>query len=352
MKKPQIKINFLYYGTPFNLKKNIFFKILQKKYEVVISNNPDYVFFSVYKNNNKFLLKDGTARILKTSEKKEEKFLKKIVRKLREKDFVKGVIWFLREKKIIKPYAKILDVKGDFVKIFYTNESIKPDMSKCDWAFSFCPESELNHPKHMRIPPYIFNSDVFYLKKRRLSMTEIKKEKTKFCNFVYSNYVPPRNKFFKELSRYKHVDSPGRCMNNMPPIGSYKNADKSRISPNFVEEKLKFIKPYKFTIAFENTIRNGFNTDRMVHSFLSNSIPIFWGDKTINRDFNPKCFINCNNFRNFNEVIKKVMELDKNDELYKKMLNQQWYNNKNPCKSVINRLEKRLEEIFREPQIK
>ena len=92
MKKPEIKINFLYYGTPFDFEKNFLINILKRKYKIIISDKPDYIFFSVYKNNNKFLLEDGTVRTSKKSEKKKETFLKKIYKKLREKDFVKGII--------------------------------------------------------------------------------------------------------------------------------------------------------------------------------------------------------------------------------------------------------------------
>lgn len=351
MKKPEIKVNFLYYETPFNIKKNFLINLIKKKYKVIISNKPDYVFFSVYKENNKFLLENGTIRLHNEIENKKESFLKRIVRKIRERDFIKEIIWFLREKNILKPYARIMDVKGDFVKIFYTEESIKPDMSKCDWAFGTCPESELNNKRYMRVPPYISIGDNmcigdnFNLMKRKQYSTKIKKEKTKFCNFICNNHVPVRNNFFKKLSKYKQIDSPGKCMNNMPLIGSYKSFDESRSSINSEKEKFEFIKTYKFTIAFENSIRNGFN-GRLIHPLLANSIPIFWGDKTVNRDFNSKCFINCNDFKNFNEVIKRVIEIDKDDKLYEEMLSQPWYNNKNQFRNTKKRIYKRFKEIF------
>lgn len=345
MIKPKIKINFLYYGNPFDIKKNSLFKILMEKYDVVISNKPDYVFFSVYKENNKFLLEDGTFPNYEESH-TPKKFLKEIYINLLKIDFFKGIMWFLRDKKIIKPFARILNVRGDFIKIFYTCESIKPDMSKCDWAFALTPESELNHPRYMRIPHYIMMGNDLDLRKRKKPLIEIKKEKTKFCNFIYNNYVPPRNRFFKKLSKYKHVDSPGKCMNNMPPIGFHKNADKSRNFVDYDEEKIDFIKPYKFTIAFENTMKRGYNTDRLIHSLLANSIPIYWGDKTIYKDFNTKRFIDCKDFRNFDEVVKKVIELDKNDKLYEEILKQPWYNDNNQSKHIRKRIEKRFKEIF------
>ena len=61
--------------------------------------------------------------------------------------------------------------------------------------------------------------------------------KNKFCNMVVSNpNCKTRNDFFKILNKLKRVDSGGRFMNNMGgPI----------------EDKLKFIAEYRFTIAFE-----------------------------------------------------------------------------------------------------
>jgi hypothetical protein len=345
MKKPEIKINFLYYGSPFDLKNNLMIKLLKKKYKIIISNKPDYVFFSVYKEQNKFLLENGTENS-KELKKQKENLLKGIYRTLLKRNFMKEIVWFLRERKLLRPYSRILDVKGNFVKIFYTFENIKPDMSKCDWAFALCPESELNHPRYMRIPHYMNDGEEFYLRKRKRSFNKIKKEKTKFCNFIYRNHIPPRNKFFKKLSKYKWIDSPGTCMNNMPPIGFHKSTGESRGSGNWVKDKLEFLKPYKFTIAFENTIRDGYNTDRISHSLIANSIPIYIGDRTIGRDFNTKSFINGNRCKNFDEIIKKVTEIDNNDKLYEEMLNQPWHNGKNPAILLIKKIEERFKEIF------
>jgi hypothetical protein len=349
MKKPEIKINFLYYGTPFNIKKNLFIRILKKKYNVIISDKPDYVFFSVYKENNKFLSEDGSIKIPKKSEEKKEKFLKKIIKKLREKEFIKGIIWFLREKKIIKPYAKILDVKGNFVKIFYTSETIKPDMSKCDWAFGPYYESDLSyHPRYMRIPPFIISGyERINLKKRKQDIEKIKKEKTKFCNFIYNNDIPPRNKFFKKLSKYEKIDSPGKCMNNMPPIGNYKNINESRSSKHFEEEKIKFISKYKFTIGFENKSSPGYITEKLIDPMLVNSIPIYFGPRNINKEFNTKSFINFNDFKNMNDFISYIINVDNNDAIYEKMLKEPWLkDNKESIWMNDKRILERFEDIF------
>jgi len=78
MKKPEIKINFLYYGTPFDFEKNFLINIFKKEnIKIIISDKPDYIFFSVYKENNKFLLEDGTVRTSKKIRKEKRNLIKK-----------------------------------------------------------------------------------------------------------------------------------------------------------------------------------------------------------------------------------------------------------------------------------
>ena len=346
MKKPNIKINFLHYGTPFNFKGSFIINILKKKYNIILSDKPDYVFFSVYKNNNKFLLEDGTVKGLGEQGESKRGLLKGVYKKLRSNNFMKGIVWFLRDKKILKSYAKIIDIKGDFVKVFYSVENIKPDMSKCDWAFGLHFEQEINHPKYMRVPPYILFRNNLDFGKKKQSINKIRKEKIKFCNFIYNNHVTPRNRFFKELNKYKEVDSSGKCMNNMPPINFHKNSDESRGSKDWDLEKIEFIKPYKFTIASENEIKEGYNTDRIIHAKLGNSIPIYLGDKFIGRDFNVKSFINGDGFNNYKNVIKKVIELDNDDKLYEEMLSQPLFNNKDDVQKAERKIGKRFKEII------
>lgn len=88
------------------------------------------------------------------------------------------------------------------------------------------------------------------------------------------------------------------------------------------EGKINFLKNYKFTIAFENTKGNGYTTEKLTDAFMACSIPIYWGNPLVTREFNPKAFINCNDFDSFDSVIEYIKLLDNNDELYLEMLSQ------------------------------
>jgi hypothetical protein len=114
-------------------------------------------------------------------------------------------------------------------------------------------------------------------------------------------------------------------MNNMPPIGSYSDSGKSRNSKNWVYEKLKFIKPYKFTIGFENASVSGWTTEKLTHPMLVNSIPIYFGHKDVSKEFNTKSFINYSDFGNMKDFIDYIIKVDKDDRLYEKILREPWF---------------------------
>jgi hypothetical protein len=79
---------------------------------------------------------------------------------------------------------------------------------------------------------------------------------------------------------------------------------------------------------------------------LANSIPIYCGNPKIEKNFTTNSFINCNDYSSFEKVIKKVIEIDSNDEVYKNILKEPYYkNNKIPKDVYENNLVKRLKFI-------
>jgi len=132
----------------------------------------------------------------------------------------------------------------------------------------------------------------------------------------------------------------------MPAI-SNKNPRASRVSSNWVKTKLDFIKDYKFTIAFENEIKNGWVTEKLTHPLLTNSIPIYVGTEKVARDFNTKCFINYADFKNMEEFMAHIIRVDKDDTLYKKYLEQPIFKDKKQYNfSTKTSVEKKLYKII------
>ena len=220
------------------------------------------------------------------------------------------------------------------LRIYYTGENTRPNFKQCDYAFSF---DYSNNSRNYRFPDYAGYADVTLLTRAK-DIGEIARSKTKFCNFVYSNpMAPTRIRFFKALSEYRRVDSFGKVLNNMPKGGQ------SETGNDWMVTKLASLGDYKFTIAFENESYSGYVTEKIIHPMLANSIPIYWGNPLIHKDFNTKSFINCHDYPNFAEVIKRVIEIDNNDEIYQRMLAEPWYmGNKVPDsvreESILQRL--------------
>ena len=197
-------------------------------------------------------------------------------------------------------------------RVLFQGENARPNFKECDFSFSF--DLIPDNPRNYRLPLYIMYDDL-----NKLTLPKdppaIAREKTKFCAFVVSNkYSAKRINFFKKLSKYKRVDSGGQLLNN---IGGP------------VENKLQFINEYKFTIAFENSSYPGYTTEKIFEPMLVNSIPIYWGNPLINKEFNTESFINCHDFKNENDVIQRIIEIDNNPDEYLKMLSKPYLiNNK------------------------
>ncbi len=207
-----------------------------------------------------------------------------------------------------------LDFKGP--RLFYTGENIRPDWNACDFAVSFdYPVTDRNY----RLPLYGLGDMSQLLRPK--DANRILASKTKFCNFVVSNpQGSERNRFFKKLSKYKKVDSGGKYLNNIGgPVSS----------------KSDFIKDFKFTISFENESFPGYTTEKIVEPMLMDSLPIYWGNPLVAKDFNSESFINVMDFSNMDDAIEKIIELDKNDDLYLNYMNKPYFIN-NELNEFIN----------------
>jgi hypothetical protein len=202
------------------------------------------------------------------------------------------------------------------IKIWCTEENFRPNFTKCDYALTF--DHLDNDPRHLRLPLYVRylfhhwqNTGRELIKPPDFNPSAILASKTKFCNFVYSNAnAKTRIEFFHKLSKYKKVDSGGAVLNNL----------KHRPS-----NKLEFIQPYKFTIAFENSSWPGYVTEKLVEPMLMDSIPIYWGSPTVGHEFNSRSFINCHDHLSLDEAVKQVILLDNDDEAYLAKIREPWF---------------------------
>ncbi len=159
--KRKIKIQYAGWWDVFQWDTYSITQILRKHYEVVISDEPDYVFCSLYSKDS---------------------------------------------------------LKYDCIRIFYTAENMTPDFNLFDYCIGF---DDLSFgDRYIRVPNYRMNPkyerDIQLLKKRHESLDE-ERFGRKFCATVVSNAKadPMRDRIFDAISSYKPVDSGGKYRNNV-----------------------------------------------------------------------------------------------------------------------------------------
>jgi len=120
-----------------------------------------------------------------------------------------------------------------------------------------------------------------------------------------------------------------------------------RTNVNWKRYRCGFLAPYKFSIAFENESYPGYITEKILYAMLTNAIPIYWGNPEIGKDFNTRSFINCHEYKNFNEVVERVIEIDSDQNLYRQYLAEPYYlDNRIPENLLEENIVKRLELII------
>ncbi len=216
------------------------------------------------------------------------------------------------------------------IYIFHGGESVYTDLNIFDYGISYSDHiSELD--RLIKIPEnYFFFDDPEIVNDfDSIAAKEELKKKSGFCSFIYSNphAHPNRDMFFHMLSSYKTVASLGKHFNNT-------NIKSTRTDANWLQISIEQKSNYKFCIAFENESFNDYTTEKLLSSFRAHTVPIYWGNHFVAERYNPKAFINCHDYGSFDDVIKKVKEIDENDELWIKMIAESWQTEAQRLKSI------------------
>jgi hypothetical protein len=177
-------------------------------------------------------------------------------------------------------------------KVYLTGENMLPDFNQCDLAFT--PAEIINDDRAIRLPLYaqIIQDPHSLIRPAGYDASQYLM-KEKFCSFVVSNPVcSMRNRVFKKINSVKRVDSGGAHFNN---IGIK------------IKDKLAFIKNYRFNIACENSSSPGYITEKLIDPIMVGTIPIYWGDPEIERDFHKGCLINVSDYKNLDELVEWII---------------------------------------------
>lgn len=157
--KKDLKIAFVDTGREKEPGIRYFKDLLSRHYNLIITDKPDYLFYSVFNN---------------------------------------------------------LHHEYECVKIFYTGENVVPNFNYCDYAFGF--HHLTFEDRYMRLPLWCTYKKEIKDVQNRKTLSRAKALNRKFCARVVSNKKISdgfREVFFEKLSEYKAVDSGGRYKNNV-----------------------------------------------------------------------------------------------------------------------------------------
>lgn len=252
---------------------------------------------------------------------------------------------FIQRRRILKDHSKdtlgIFSVNGERIaidfnsctyKIFYTIENVHvPDSHWQKYEDLLLNKKSIHlslgfdyidHENYLRFPYWLMT--VF---KPEDDYTAIKQkcawlnnpvinshERKNFCSFICKkDYFNERIKIFNQLSQVGRVDCDGEFMHN-----------NDILKTKFNDNKLEFLKSYKFNLCPENSDYKGYVTEKIFDAIQSGCIPLYWGSEN-----NPEpevLNLNAILFYTYNEnnekMIEQIRELHHNEKIYKEFAKQ------------------------------
>ena len=119
-----------------------------------------------------------------------------------------------------------------------------------------------------------------------------------------------------------------------------------------IKNKIEFLSLYKFSIAMENSNGDGYISEKIVDSFISGTIPIYYGDYMVDEYINHKSYILVKGFNDIKDKINYIKEIDNNDGKYKDFIQENVIIDKNFIEKIDKELKLFLTNIFEQDKIK
>ena len=230
-----------------------------------------------------------------------------------------------------------LDPKyNNSIKIAILTENKIPDLNKADYCIGHAHINYLDRYFKYSVLLWTNYKDINKMRKQLLN----NRIRAKFCAAVISNYYSGdqfRLDFINELNKYKKIDMGGRYQNNIGQI---------------IKNKTEFLSSYKFSIAMENSNGDGYISEKIIDSFISGTIPIYYGDYMLDEYINPKTYILIKSEKDIKNKINYIKAIDNDDNLYRKILEEKVIIDENFSDKIDYELKLFLNHIFEQDKLK
>ncbi|WP_148258789.1 glycosyltransferase family 10 domain-containing protein [Brachyspira intermedia] len=216
------------------------------------------------------------------------------------------------------------------IKIFYTGECVSNEAIDKRWA-SYCDNcindvdlsmsfdrlDENKYDNYVRFPIWIFYNFNGLLDNKNYTKDDIKKvidninkaksKKNKFASLVASHDATNiRTQIYNKIIKIDNINCPSKLFHN-----------DDTLKTDFNNDKIEYLKEFKFNICPENTISDGYITEKLFDAFKAGCIPIYNGDENIELDLvNKNALLFFKKDEDNTELIKEIENLHKDDKLF------------------------------------
>jgi len=139
------------------------------------------------------------------------------------------------------------------------------------------------------------------MRSRKLDMTK----KDKFCALIAGNPEGLRINLFHSISKYKQVDGYGNMFGRA-----------------LRDSKFDLLSEYKFCLCPENSIYDGYVTEKLIDAYAGGCVPIYSGDMSVLQDFNVRAFFNYQEQLNMDGFVESIEGYDTKETWYEHMYTQ------------------------------
>ncbi|MCL2380190.1 MAG: glycosyltransferase family 10 [Treponema sp.] len=228
---------------------------------------------------------------------------------------------------------------GAHVKVFFTGENVNnfklkfrqykgncTNYANLSMGFDFSEENN-----YLRFPLWLI---YFFLPgdskddiRTKLDYSKMRWNKTKFCSLIARHDMNGvRTRIFNDISKISTVDCPGNLFHNDDALYNKYN-----------DNKLLYLQQYKFNICPENTISDGYVTEKIFECLYSGCIPIYngWSKDPEPGIINPEIILwyDEHDEKNNKSILNEIKKMEQNDHLYRSFAGQPFF-----CDTAVDKI--------------
>lgn len=128
--------------------------------------------------------------------------------------------------------------------------------------------------------------------------------KKEFCAMIAGNPEGLRVNLYNSISKYK-------------PVHGYGNMFGRALR----QSKFDVLQNYRFCLCPENSVYDGYVTEKLLDAYAGGTIPIYSGTMSVDCDFHEGAYLNYMNTKDMDWFVTTIQAIDESKEIYEDMYN-------------------------------